>query len=72
MPKIDLVKYNFANYYSDAQKRFLENYTEEETPSDLKWFRIFKMKNEKPKYVNFFERTLKKIKKAVKRIIIRK
>ena len=72
MPKIDLVKYNFANYYSDAQKRFLENYTEEETPKDLYWFRKFKMKNVKPKYKIFVEKIWKKIKKLIKKILGKK
>lgn len=72
MPKIDLVKYNFANYYSDAQKRLLENYTEEETPEDLYWFRKFRMRNAKPKHIELEEKILKKIKKILKKILCKK
>lgn len=72
MPKIDLVKYNFANYYSDAQKIFLKNYTEEETPPDLYWFRAFKMKNKQPEYKMFWKRSWKKVKKMIKKIIGKK
>lgn len=72
MPKLSLVKYNFANYYSDAQKRFLENFTENETPFDLKWFRNFKMKSKKPEYLILSERILKKIKIIIKKILFKK
>ena len=72
MPKIDLVKYNFANYYSDAQKRLIENYTDEKTPEDLYWFRKFKLRNEKSKYIEFEEKILKKTKKILKKILSKK
>lgn len=69
MPKIKLVKYNFANYYSDAQKALCKNYTKEDTPKDLLWFRDFKLRNEKPKYLILLEKTNKKIKGTLKSVI---
>lgn len=72
MPKIEYVKYNRAYFYSDAQDTFLKNYTEEETPPDLKWFRTFKIKNKKPKYRLFYEKYREKVKKMVKKIIGKK
>lgn len=72
MPRMDWVKYNHNNAYSDAQKRLIENYTEEETPTDLKWFRNFKFENEKPKYKIFAENVWRKIKEIIKNIIGKK
>ena len=64
MPKINQVKYNFQNYYSEIQEAFLKNYTEEETPEDLMWFRNFKLKNKEPLYISI----IKKLKKILRRI----
>ena len=64
MPKINQVKYNFQNYYSEIQEAFLKNYTEEETPEDLMWFRNFKLKNKEPLYM----RIMKKAKRILRKI----
>lgn len=72
MPRLELVKYNFANYYSDAQEILIKNYKEEDTPEDLMWFRKYKFKKEKPKYKLFIERIWRKTKNIIKKIIRRK
>ena len=72
MPKIELIKYNFANYYSDAQETLINNYTEEETPKDLMWFRKYKFKKGKPKYKLFMERAWRQTKSIIKKVIRKK
>lgn len=72
MPKMDFVKYNHNNYYSDAQKVFNKNFKEEETPKDLMWFRKYKFKKGKPKYKLFMERAWRQTKSIIKKIIRKK
>lgn len=72
MPKMNLVKYNHNNYYFEAQQAFINNYTEEETPKDLIWFRKYKFKKEKPKYKLFMERAWRQTKSIIKKIIRKK
>ena len=72
MPKLDFVKYDFSHYYSQAQALLIQNYTEEETPKDLIWFRNYKFKKEKPKYKLFIEKMWRKTKNIIKKIIRRK
>lgn len=62
------VKYNNAFAYQDIQKRFKENYTEEETTDQLKWFRDIKIKYTKPKYIWLCERICSKLKRICRKI----
>ena len=71
MPKMDLVKYNYNTSYSDAQEIFIKNYSKEETPKDLMWFREYKFK-EKTKYKLFKEKIWRETKHIIKKIIRRK
>lgn len=64
LPKI--AKYNFR--YVPIQKSFKENYTVEETPKDLVWFRKLDIRSSKPKLL-LLEKLLKKTKKIVKKIL---
>ena len=70
-PKMELVKYNYVNFYSDAQEVFIKNYSEEETPKDLMWFRNYKFK-EKTKYKLFIEKIYGKTKQVIRKIIRKK
>lgn len=65
LPRI--VKYNFR--YKYIQNRFIENYGLQEIPKDLLWFREIIIKENKPKYISFYENIIKKIKQAIRKII---
>lgn len=65
LPKI--VKYNFR--YKYIQNRFIKNYSIEETPRDLLWFRNIEIKNQKPKYIIVYEKLFLSLKKVVKKLL---
>lgn len=65
LPRI--VKYNFR--YKYIQSRFIENYSIEETPNDLMWFRNIDIKSKKPKYVVIYEKILRFPKRVVKKLL---
>ena len=70
MKKIKLyAKYNLYNYYKVMQDRLINNYSKEQTPKDLIWFRNMKIKNKKPKYVKLYERISYYFTKVFKKII---
>lgn len=66
LPRI--AKYNPWRQYKCIQKRFIENYSLEETPKDLVWFRQIKIYETKPNYVVIYEKILKKIKRNINKI----
>lgn len=66
LPRI--AKYNPWRQYKCIQKRFIENYSLEETPKDLVWFRKLKIYETKPNYVIIYEKVLKKIKRNINKI----
>lgn len=66
------VKYNYVHAYLDIQNRFLENYSIEETPKDLLWFRNIKIKDNKPHLMLIKEKIIKKIKKIIKKMLRKK
>jgi len=63
------VKYNLYNYYKTMQDRFIYNYSEEEVPKDLLWFRNIEIKNKKPKYVKLCEQITYYSKRLINKIV---
>lgn len=67
LPKI--AKYNPWQQYGGIQERLLENYSLEDTPKDLMWFRQLKMKDKKPKYLVIWEKIWAKCKGIKEKIL---
>ena len=66
------LKYNTKNgnkvNYQPIQDHFIKNYTPEETPRDLKWFRKIKIGSKSPVYYNFRKKIKNKIKKIMQKL----
>jgi len=62
-----IAKYSY-NRYINIQKRFNENYSLEETPKELLWFRTLKIKKEMPKIVKLYRKVKNKFRKLLSKI----